>query len=795
MQVWRRLLKWALVTFVGLVVVLTTASTTRADETYIRLTVKSPAEIGKLTKLVSIDNVVADTVYAYANARQLTELGETGFTYQRLPHTSDGFVPRMADGKAPFAWDIYPTYELYVSMMQQYAQNYPTLCRLDTIGYSVQGRMLLMATISDNVNTEEDEPEVLYTSSMHGDELTGYVLMLRLIDSLLVGYGADAPTMDMVNGLKIYINPLANPDGAYYGGNSSVSLARRYNANGIDLNRNYPDPQDGQHPDGNAWQPETIAFMNFADSHYPVIAANFHGGAEVLNYPWDTWVTRHADDAWFQLICRQYADTCHIYAPSGYLTDLDNGITNGYDWYEVDGGRQDYMNYWHGCREITIELSSTKLLPAAQLPSYWEYNRRSFIQYLRQAFYGFRGLVTGSQTGLPLAATIRVLGHDVDNSEMFSDPTLGDYHRMIKAGTYTLEASAAGYLPDTMANIAITDGGTVLLDFQLDPIPSVPSLAFVAHSADMFEVGDTTSFGVTLVNNGGGAATSAVGTLTSSDGLVTILVDTSSFSPIPPLGGSAVSSSLFQFTVSPPAAPGRVIPFTLHVTADGGYADSVSFTALLGQRIETFESGTFTRFAWQAGGNQPWMISSVSPHEGIRAARSGVIGNSQTSQLLLTDADLMAGSISFWFRVSSEAGFDSLSFAIDGVSKGKWSGEVPWTQMSYPVTAGTHTFKWVYAKDISAASGSDAAWIDYVVLPYHDVQSCCVASTGNIDGDTGDIVDISDLSLMVDYLFFGGSISNCFEENDTDRSGSIDISDLSGLVDFLFFSGTLPACP
>ncbi|MEW6051796.1 MAG: T9SS C-terminal target domain-containing protein [Candidatus Zixiibacteriota bacterium] len=73
--------------------------------------------------------------------------------------------------------------------------------------------------------------------------------------------------------------------------------------------------------------------------------------------------------------------------------------------------------------------------------------------------------------------------------------------------------------------------------------------------------------------------------------------------------------------------------------------------------------------------------------------------------------------------------------------------------------------------------------------------SCCTGNTGNVDGDPGDLVDISDLSAMVDFLFFGGSISSCFQENDVDNSASVDISDLQALIDFLFFGASLPACP
>ncbi|MEW6052069.1 MAG: thrombospondin type 3 repeat-containing protein [Candidatus Zixiibacteriota bacterium] len=74
-------------------------------------------------------------------------------------------------------------------------------------------------------------------------------------------------------------------------------------------------------------------------------------------------------------------------------------------------------------------------------------------------------------------------------------------------------------------------------------------------------------------------------------------------------------------------------------------------------------------------------------------------------------------------------------------------------------------------------------------------DGCCLMLTGNADGDANDVVDISDLSVLVDYLFFGGSISACFQENDVDRSGSVDISDLQKLIDFLFFGANLPACP
>jgi hypothetical protein len=181
--------------------------------------------------------------------------------------------------------------------------------------------------------------------------------MLRLIDYLLSNYGTDPRVTGLVDNIEIWINPLANPDGTYAGGNNTVNGARRGNALFVDLNRNYPDPADGPHPDGLEWQDETVAFMQMAEEKHFVAGANLHGGAEVCNYPWDTWENLHADNDWWVYVCREYADTVHEYAVPGYMTDLDNGITNGFAWYWITGGRQDYMTYFQQGREFTLEIS------------------------------------------------------------------------------------------------------------------------------------------------------------------------------------------------------------------------------------------------------------------------------------------------------------------------------------------------------------------------------------------------------------------------------------------------------
>lgn len=463
-------MKRLLLTLLSLVVSLTTLHAGQTEH-YFRFQIEDRSELEQLTRLISIDNVKGDTVFAYASDREMDNFRKLDYTITTLPHPGTLIVPEMATNPEDLiGWNTYPSYDAYVTMMRQFETVYPDLCVIERAGYTVMGREILYARISDNVEQNENEPEVQYASSIHGDETVGYVLMLRLIDSLLTSYGNDPEITHMIDNMEIWINPLANPDGTYMGGNSSVAGAIRYNANYVDLNRNLPDPRLGPHPDYLVWQPETIDLMDFTAPHNFVLSANFHGGAEVVNYPWDTWEKLHPDDAWFQDISRHYADTAQAYSAPGYMNDFEDGITNGYDWYCISGGRQDYMTYFRGCREVTIELSFTKLPQASTLPTYWEYNRVSLFNYLKNALYGVHGVVTDLYTGLPLSATITVLDHDADGSQVFTEPETGDFHRLIAPGAYTLEIIAENYITDTVFDVSVVDHQATMLNIELEPV-------------------------------------------------------------------------------------------------------------------------------------------------------------------------------------------------------------------------------------------------------------------------------------------------------------------------------------
>jgi PKD repeat protein len=430
------------------------------------------ADLNQLTKIISIDKVNGTEVFAYANISEFTAFLKQDIAFELLPKPGELIKnPRMrhnVDIREIDDWDFYPSYDAYIDMMYQFEELYPEICKIETIGTSIEGRELIAARISDNIDEVEAEPQFLYTGTIHGDETTGYVLFLRLIDYLLINYNSDAEVTDLVNSLDIWINPLSNPDGTFAGGNNSVYGATRYNANNVDMNRNYADPEDGPHPDGNAWQKETVHFMELAEAQNFTMSGNSHGGAEVLNYPWDTWPDLAADNSWWIYVCREYVDTVHLYSPSNYLNEFNNGITNGYAWYSISGGRQDYMNYFHNCRELTMEISDTKLLPASQLPDHWEWNYRSLLNYLKQATYGVNGVVTDVETGLPLEAMVYIEGHDFDNSEVFSREETGFYQRLLDQGTYDITYSAPGHYPVTIENVVVSRKVTTTVNVALD---------------------------------------------------------------------------------------------------------------------------------------------------------------------------------------------------------------------------------------------------------------------------------------------------------------------------------------
>ena len=440
-------------------------------EYYFSITISDKGVLNELSRIVSIDKVKDDSVICYANPTEYAKLLSLGYTPTLLtpPSMQEEAVMWTGGDRATYAWDSYLTYDQYVAMMEGFPSSAVSgrHCELVDLGTLTTSNHRRILGIRLNNGQPDGKPKFLYSSTMHGDEVTGMILMLRLIEEFTTSN--DTRILNLLDSLDIFIFPNTNPDGTYNGGNNTVNGAKRYNGNNVDLNRHFPDFDDGPHPDGaSSYQNETQWMMNLAQEYLFTMGANYHGGAEVMNYPWDTYQPVHPDDAWWKLVSLEYVSKARaVY--SSYMSDTySNGITNGYAWYTISGSRQDYMNYYGQCREITVECSTAKTPSASNLPNFWNYNHNSMLAYMEQCLRGVHGVVRDSQTNEPIqGVSVVVQNHDALGSSVTSH-NVGDFHRPIKGGSYTFVFSKENYCTEYV-DVTLSDGQRIDLDVYLTP--------------------------------------------------------------------------------------------------------------------------------------------------------------------------------------------------------------------------------------------------------------------------------------------------------------------------------------
>jgi len=412
---------------------------------------------------IDIDSVRDNVVLAYVTEEEFKTLQSRGVYINWVPDaekiTRDLQLQTTRSSQQIKTGEFYHTYEELSAELQAVASDNPDLCLLESAGQTVQGRELWWIKISDNVDTEEEEPEFHYIATMHGNEPVGTELCLRLINYLVDYYNVSPRITELINNTEIWIMPLMNPDG--------YTAGSRYNANGVNLNRNFPDQVADPVNTTAGREPETTAIMNWALMHSPTLSANFHSGALVVSYPWDGRIDIDGDDNpdlnpdndLFVNISEAYA----ILNEPMYNGQFYHGISIGQQWYPIYGGMQDWAYVWIGCNEVTIELHDTKWPDPSLIPVIWEDNREAMITYIEQSHIGIRGVVTDAVTGTPIPAEVCVNG--IDHS-VYTDPQVGNYHRMLLPGAYTLNFYADGYISQER-EITVMPGAAAILDVQL----------------------------------------------------------------------------------------------------------------------------------------------------------------------------------------------------------------------------------------------------------------------------------------------------------------------------------------
>lgn len=657
---------------------------------------------------ISIDSVNRSSgaiIVDLRNGYEFDKLLSYGFDAVRLPDVTRDYYEYLISCSSDDPMQAYYSIDEYHTFMQQTAALYPNICSLVQYGTSGQNRPLYALKISDNVQINESEPELKYIGSIHGDETVGYDMLIRLIQLLTSQYGIDPRITTIVNNTEMWISPMMNPDG--------YVLGQRYNAAGIDLNRNFPMPTGVDHPDDNNWGIENIAMMDFSNAHNFALSINFHGGALVINYPWDYTPVLATDDALLQQLSLTYS--MHN-QPMYNSTEFPQGITNGAAWYIITGSMQDWNYGFTSCIEVTAEISNTKWPAASTLDTYWAQNQESLLSYIEFAQRGIKGIVTNNaQT--PIPATIKISGN---TKWIRNDPVVGDYHRILLPGIYTVNVSSPGYINQSVV-VTVPPSGYVTQNFVLEAAQLTSCSGQVRDLAGLPIAGAL----ITMGDEGSQAVSDAMGNFTIS----------------------GIYEGIYELTAS--AAGFGVFQNELNLRSNSGRQVIVLAPPLFSDDFEaTLTNWTVT---------SPWAIVQQDGNGVLTDSPSGNYGNNVNRAIRLTSPlnlqNVRNPRLSLKARWDLETSYDYVY--VEGSSNlsnwreiHRFTGQQnQWQSFTFPLddwTTGNFYLRFRLRSDFSTTA--DGIYIDDVIISGYPASSIIYG-----DADSNSIVNKQDAEYINQY--------------------------------------------
>ena len=259
----------------------------------------------------------------------------------------------------------YLTLDEIYGRMDETARQHPAMVTVSEYGKSVEGRPLQIMKISVG---DREKPSMLYSANIHGNEMAGNMICLAIIDYFVEGYGSDRDVTWLLDRLDIYVVPVLNPDGMAatvrqqdrYG--TVVKLARK-NANGVDLNRNFPYPEEAltrlkdSAGSNRKWmtnyrgpaplsEPETKAIDRlFAEKRF-IVHMNYHTTGGIILSPPATLPEAGPDD------------DLHADMRKDYQSEMFNEYVEHTElqFYPTIGSLDDYVYHRYGTKCITVEV-------------------------------------------------------------------------------------------------------------------------------------------------------------------------------------------------------------------------------------------------------------------------------------------------------------------------------------------------------------------------------------------------------------------------------------------------------
>jgi len=358
----------------------------------------------------------------------------------------------------------------------QLQANYPDLVKRSSLGKTPRGNDINEVTITSNVShwKTANKPSVKYLANMHGNEIRGRGLLMKLAHYLTKKYDSDPDVKKLLENTVFHLIPTINPDGFASAEYSCTGVRGRYTSDGTDMNRDFPSHwMSGERL---KFADETKMVMNYAKRTPAVLGISFHDGALVTNYPWDGEpdipsgkYAASPDDALFINMAKTYSlhhkSMSKPKAQCG-MDQFQNGITNGNKWYKVFNGMQDWDYIYNDCFEVTIELGCCKYPndAASTFRDVWVDNFESVFAFTKLANTGIKGRVTDFKGNPLTGVTIKI--SNISKTIKVRHPE-GYYWRPVLEGTYQVTASKHGYYPLSRSKIVVKKNEATVVPFIL----------------------------------------------------------------------------------------------------------------------------------------------------------------------------------------------------------------------------------------------------------------------------------------------------------------------------------------
>ena len=397
-----------------------------------------------------------DQATLYLTPKELKSVENLGLSFEILIKNLNNF---SKDFWKQDKMTAYHTYQEIVDLADSLAANCSSICMKVLFGLSYEGREVGALKISDNVTIDEAEAEVLFDAGIHGNEIGGPENAIRFARHLCTEYGSDPEITDLIDNREIWIYYMVNPDGR----ENNV----RYNANGVDCNRDWGYMWNGEgFSPGPYSQNETRYLRECMYNNQFVVHTSYHSGTEYISCPWSYRYEQPPDHDHIQHLAGIYSSV------SGYANIPYGQGSSG--MYPINGATKDGNYGTMGSITWSMEISNDKQPPASMIMLYYNYNVPSMLAMIEHAGYGIQGIVTDAESGDPVEAAIFVDGL----YPVYSDSTQGDYHKYLTTGTYNITAVANGYESQTAIGISVQDLDVTAWDFALIPEDTARTYAY-----------------------------------------------------------------------------------------------------------------------------------------------------------------------------------------------------------------------------------------------------------------------------------------------------------------------------